>query len=155
VAVAITQWHEQDDTRSPSQTGAAVQDREKSRQARDVEIWHRCSPQKEALRLPGKTNSVVPNRLRDAQTPADAEIVFSDLFEVHLADRTKVRGCLALWKRTRHILAQAFDYRMQADLVASTIEMVAFLLPGMIWHSDQGSKSGAEQKCTALLRKGG
>jgi len=103
---------------------------------------------------PGKTNSVVPNRLRDEQTPADAEIVFSDIFGVQLADRTKVRGCFALRKRTRHILALAFAYRMRADLVVSTIEMIAFSVPGMIWHSDQGRKSGAEQTCNALLCKG-
>src|SRR5579859_3746020 len=90
---------------------------------------------------PGKTNSVVPNKLRDEQTPANSENVFSDIFEVHLADRTKVRGCFALRKRTRHILALAFDYHMRADLVVSTIEMIAFSVPGMIWHSDQGRKS--------------
>ena len=72
---------------------------------------------------PGKTNSVVPNMLRDPNTPADLEIMFSDIFEVQLADRTKVRGCFALWKRTRHILALAFDYSMRADLVVSTIEI--------------------------------
>lgn len=71
---------------------------------------------------------------------------------MQLADRTKVRECFTLRKRTRHILA--FDYRMQADLVISSIEMVAFLEPGMIWHSDQGSQYGAEQTCKALLRKG-
>ena len=43
---------------------------------------------------------------------------------------------------------------MRADLVVSTIEMVAFSVPGMIWHSDQGRKSGAEQTRNALLRKG-
>ena len=73
---------------------------------------------------------------------------------VHLADRTKVRGCFALRKRTRHILALAYDYSMRADLVVSTIEMIAFSVPGMIWHSDQGRKSGAEQTRNALLRKG-
>ena len=103
---------------------------------------------------PGKTNSVVPNRLRDEKTPADVERVFSDIVEVHLADRTKVRGCFALRKRTRHILALAFDYHMRADLVISTIEMIAFSVPGMIWQSDQGSQYGAEQTCNALLRKG-
>jgi putative transposase len=103
---------------------------------------------------PGKTKSVVANRLRDANTPADLEILFSDIFEVQLADRTKVRGCFALWKRTRHILALAFDYSMHADLVVSTISMVEFPVPGVIWHSDQGSQYGAEQTRTALLLKG-
>jgi hypothetical protein len=71
-----------------------------------------------------------------------------------VADRSKVRGCFALRKRTRHILALAFDYHMRADLVISTIEMIAFSVPGMIWQSDQGSQYGAEQTCNALLRKG-
>ncbi len=69
-----------------------------------------------------------------------------------------VRKCVdaLLWrKRTRHILALAFDYSMRADLVVSTIEMVTFSVPGMIWQSDQGSQYGAEQTCNALLRKGG
>ncbi|HET8854234.1 MAG TPA: hypothetical protein VFN02_17080 [Ktedonobacteraceae bacterium] len=37
---------------------------------------------------------------------------------------TRVRGCFALWKRTRHILALVFDYRMQAELVVSTVNLV-------------------------------
>jgi transposase InsO family protein len=73
---------------------------------------------------------------------------------IHLADRTKVRGCFALWKRTRHCLSLAFDYQMRADLVVSTIELVEFSVPGTIFHSDQGSQYGAEQTRTALLRKG-
>src|SRR5258708_40241038 len=92
--------------------------------------------------------------LRDPNTPADLEIMFSDIFEVQLADRTKVRGCFALWKRTRHILALAFDYSMRADLVVSTIEMVEFCVPGTIWHSDQGSQYGAEQTRSEERRVG-
>src|SRR5258708_20030162 len=80
--------------------------------------------------------------------------MFSDIFEIHLADRTKVRGYFALWKRTRHCLSLAFDYQMRADLVVSTIELVAFSVPGTIFHSDQGSQYGAEQTRTALLMKG-
>jgi putative transposase len=65
-----------------------------------------------------------------------------------------VRGCFALWKRTRHILALAFDYSMRAELVVSTIKQVQFSVPGTIFHSDQGSQYGAEQTRTALLEKG-
>jgi hypothetical protein len=53
------------------------------------------------------------------------------------------------------ILALAFDYSMRADLMVSTIEMVTFSVPGMIWQSDQGRQYGAEQTCNTLLRKGG
>jgi hypothetical protein len=49
-----------------------------------------------------------------------------------------MRSCFALWKRTRHILALAFDYGMKAELVVSIVNMLPFSVPGMIWHSDQG-----------------
>src|SRR5260221_9226440 len=80
--------------------------------------------------------------------------MFSDIFEIHLADHTKVRGCFALWKRTRHCLSLAFGYQMRADLVVSTIELVEFSVPGAIFHSDQGSQYGAEKTRMALLTKG-
>ena len=51
VALAIEEWHEHDDTRSPSQTGGSAQGGEKSGQAGDEEIWDRSSPQKETLCL--------------------------------------------------------------------------------------------------------
>lgn len=54
---------------------------------------------------PGKASSIVPNLLRNPKIAEEQEVMFSDIFEVQLADRTKVRGCFALWKRTRHILA--------------------------------------------------
>ena len=103
---------------------------------------------------PGKASSIVPNLVRDPQLAVEQEVMFSDIFEVQLADRTKVRGCFALWKRTRHILALAFDYSMRADLVVSTIEMVEFAVAGTIWHSDQGSQYGAFETRAALLLKG-
>jgi transposase InsO family protein len=83
-----------------------------------------------------------------------AEIVFSDIFEVQLADQTKVRGCFALWKQTRHILAIAFENHMRADLVVSTIDLIQHVIPGTIFHSDQGSQYGAEQTREVLLKKG-
>jgi putative transposase len=60
----------------------------------------------------------------------------------------------ALWKRTRHTLVLAFDYRMQAELVITTIKMVPFEVPGAISHSDQGKQYGAAQTRTLLLEKG-
>ena len=73
---------------------------------------------------------------------------------MQLADRTKVRGCFALWKRTRPCLSPAFDYQMRADLVVSPIELVEFSVPGTIFHADQGSQYGALETRTALLMKG-
>ena len=59
-----------------------------------------------------------------------------------------------MWKRTRQIVALTFDYRMQADLAVSTIKLLEFCVPGMIWHSDQGSQYGALEMRTALLEQG-
>lgn len=154
VATAIEEWQEQDDTMGHRKLAALLK-MGKNRVKRVMKKYGLAARRKKKRYVyPGKASSVVPNRLRDEKTPADSEIVFADIFEVHLADQTKVRGCFALRKRTRHILALAFDYSMRADLVVSTIEMVSFSVPGMIWHSDQGSQYGAEQARDALLRKG-
>jgi putative transposase len=107
-----------------------------------------------------KASNVVSNLLREQEKREEQimrdmpEVVFSDIFEIQLADRTKVRGCFALWKRTRHILALAFDYSMCAGLVVSTIDVLQFSMPRMIFHSDQGSQYGAGQTLAALLEKG-
>ena len=93
-------------------------------------------------------------RVEEEGLVSPPEVVFSDIFEICLADRTKVRGCFALWKQTRHILALAFDYHMRADLVVKTINQVPFTVPGTIFHSDQGSQFGAEQTRAVLLEKG-
>jgi hypothetical protein len=86
------------------------------------------SPRRKKKRYvyPGKTDHTAPNLVRELEQNSPTEIVFLDIFEVQLADRTRVRGCFALWKRTRHILALAFEYRMQAELVVSTIKMVPY-----------------------------
>src|SRR6266566_528801 len=77
-----------------------------------------------------------------------------ELFLLDNRNLQRVRGCFALWKRTRHILALAFDYRMQAELVVKTIEMVPCEVPGAIFHSDQGKQYGALETRTLLLEKG-
>ncbi len=61
---------------------------------------------------PGKAAQIAPNLLRqDPEAPAP-EVIFSDIFEVRLADGSRVRGCFALRHRTRHIVGLAFDYHM-------------------------------------------
>ncbi len=59
-------------------------------------------------------------------------MVFPDILEVKLADGTHVRGCFALWHRTRQVLGIAFDYHMRADLVTHAIEAMTFEVPGSI-----------------------
>src|SRR6266702_8823090 len=42
---------------------------------------------------------------------------------------------------------------MKAALVVSTVKMMRFSVPGMIWHSDQGSQYGAELTRMALVER--
>ena len=108
-----------------------------------------CVKKKRSV-YPGKAAHIAPNLVRALKEDADSDLLFSDIFELQLADGSIVRGCFALWKRTRHILALTFDYRMQAELVVSTVRSLQFSIPGMSWHSDQRSQYGAEQTRAAL-----
>lgn len=104
---------------------------------------------------PGKAAQIAPNKLREEDCDwTNTEVVFSDIFEVRLADRSRVRGCFALRHRTRQVLGIAFDYHMRADLVSQAIHAMAFDMPGCIWHSDQGKQYGAEQTRQLLLQRG-
>lgn len=154
VAVAIEQWHELDDTLGHRKLAVLLG----MGHNRVNRIMHKYGIMARRKRkkyvYPGKASDVAPNLVKDLEQNSPTEIVFSDIFEVRLADRTQVRGCFALWKRTRHILAMAFDYRMQADLVVTTIHMVPFEVPGAIFHSDQGKQYGAGTTRKALLEKG-
>lgn len=155
-AVVIEEWHEKDDTLGHRKLAVLLK-MGKNRVKRVMKKYGIAARRKRKKYVyPGKTSSVVPNLLRDPQQGEGQkkEVVFSDIFEVPLADRTKVRGCFALGKRTRHILALAFDYSLHAELVVSTINLVQFPVPGTIFHSDQGSQYGAEQTRAALLEKG-
>jgi putative transposase len=154
VAIAIEQWHELDDTLGHRKL-AVLLSMGKNRVNRVMHKYGITARRKRKKYVyAGKSSEVAPNLVRDLEQGSSTEIVFSDIFEVRLADRTRVRGCFALWKRTRHILALAFDYRMQADLVVTTIEMVPFEVPGAIFHSDQGKPYGAAQTRKRLLEKG-
>ena len=154
VAMAIEEWHEQDDTMGHRKLAALLK-MGKNRVKRVMQKYGiQARRKKKRYVYPGKASSIAPNLLRDPHTPADQEVIFSDIFEIQLADHTKVRGCFALWKQTRHCLSLAFDYQMRADLVVSTIDLVQFLVPGTIFHSDQGSQYGALETRTALLMKG-
>jgi putative transposase len=154
VAVAIEQWHELDDTLGHRKL-AVLLGMGKNRVKR---IMHKygitARRKKKRYVYPGKTDQVAPNLVKELEQHSATEVVFSDIFEVRLADGARVRGCFALWKRTRHILALAFDDRMQAELVVKTIEMVPFEVPTAIFHSDQGKQYGAAQTRKLLLEKG-
>lgn len=154
VAVAILEWHELDDTLGHRKLAVLLG----MGHNRINRIMHKygivARRKKKRYVYPGKTDQTAPNLVRELGQSSSTEVVFSDIFEVQLADRTRVRGCFALWKRTRHILALAFDYRMQAELVTTTINMLPFEVPGAIFHSDQGKQYGALETRTLLLQKG-
>ncbi len=109
VATAIEQWHEQDDTMGHRKLAALLKMGKNRVKRVKKKYGIEARRKKKRSVYPGKASSIVPNALRDPQTPAEMEVMFSDSFEIQLADRTKVRGCFALWKRTRHCLSLAFD----------------------------------------------
>jgi putative transposase len=154
VAVAIEQWHELDDTLGHRKLAVLLG----MGHNRVNRIMHKYAitarRKKKRYVYPGKTDQVAPNLVRDLGQSSTTEVIFSDIFEVRLADGTRVRGCFALWKRTRHILALAFDYGMPASLVIATVNMLTFAVPGAIWHSDQGKQYGAEATRKVLLEQG-
>jgi putative transposase len=109
---------------------------------------------KKKYNYPGKSSIVFTNLANDDSIKyLDLPIIFTDIFEFTLADGTKVRGCFALHKQTRQILALIFDYSMRANLVASTIQSIDFGMRSL-WHSDQGKQFGAKETTDNLLKKG-
>jgi len=154
VAVAIEQWHEQDDTLGHRKL-AALLHMGKNRVRRVMHKYAITARRKrKKYTYPGQADVIVPNLVRELPDDRDPEIVFSDILEVKLADGTKVRGCFALWKRTRHILGLAFEYHMRAALVTQAIQTLDFHVPEAIFHSDQGKQYGARETREILLAKG-
>lgn len=154
VAVAIEVQQEHDDTLGHRKL-AVLLHMGKNRIKRVMKKYGLTARRKKKRYVyPGKAAQIAPNLVRELAEDAASEVLFSAIFEIQLADGSKVRGCFALWKRTRQILALAFDYQMKAELVVSTVKMLRFSVPGMIWHSDQGSQYGAQLTRTALLEQG-
>ncbi len=133
VAVSIEAWHEKDDTMGHRKLAALLK-MGKNRVKRVMKKYDIAARRKRKKYVyPGKASSIVPNLLRETEDQEKQEmqdVVFSDMFEVSLADRTKVRGCFALCKRTRHILALAFDYNMRAVKRVHPFQAPRRSLPG-------------------------
>jgi putative transposase len=154
VAVGIEKWHEVDDTLGHRKL-ATLLHMGKNRVRRVMHKYGIAARRKRKKYVyPGQASQVAPNLVRELDPESLTEVVFSDIFEVKLADRTKVRGCFTLWKRTRHILGLAFEYHMRAELVTSALQTLAFDVPAAIFHSDQGKQFGAETTRQLLLEKG-
>lgn len=154
VAVAIEQWHQIDDTLGHRKLARLLQmgPNRVRRVMRKYGITARLKRKKYVY--PGKASQIAPNLVRELDPQSLTEVVFSDIFEVQLADRTKVRGCFTLWKRTRHILGLAFAYHMRAELVTAALHTLHFEMPEAIFHSDQGKQFGAQATRQLLLEKG-
>lgn len=155
LAVRIEAAHEKDDTMGHRKL-AALLGTGKNRVKRVMRKYGIAARRKRQKYVyPGKAAQIAPNKLREEDLDwKSTEVIFSDIFEVKLADRSRVRGCFALRHRTRHVLGIAFDYHMRADLVTDAIQTMTFEVPGSIWHSDQGKQYGAEQTRLLLLQKG-
>lgn len=154
VAVAIEQWYEHDDTLGHRKL-ANLLHMGKNRVRRVMRKYGIAARRKQKKYVyPGKASEIAPNLVRELDPQSLTEVVFSDIFEIKLADRTKVRGCFTLWKRTRHILGLAFEYHMRADLVTAALQTLHFEVPEAIFHSDQGKQFGAEVTRQFLLEKG-
>lgn len=154
VAVAIEQWHERDDTLGHRKL-ANLLHMGKNRVRRVMHKYGIAARRKQKKYVyPGKASEIAPHLVRELDPQSLTEVVFSDIFEIKLADRTKVRGCFTLWKRTRHILGLAFEYHMRAELVTAALQTLSFDVPQAIFHSDQGKQFGAEATRQLLLEKG-
>jgi putative transposase len=155
LAVRIEAAHEKDDTMGHRKL-AALLGTGKNRVKRVMRKYGIAAPRKRKKYVyPGKSAQIAPNKLREEELDwTNTEVVFSDIFEVRLADRSRVRGCFALRHRTRQVLGIAFDCHMRADLVTDAIQTMTFEVPGSIWQSDQGKQYGAKLTRQLLLQRG-
>src|SRR5579864_1860663 len=80
VATAIERWHEQDDTLGHRKLAILLKTG-KNRVKRVMKKYGIAARRKKKRSVyPGKASSIAPNALRDPQTPAEAEVLFSDIF---------------------------------------------------------------------------
>lgn len=154
MANEIQRVHDDDDTLGHKKLGVllTVGKNRIKRIMKKYGIEARCRKKKYVY--PGKADIIHPNLANNDQIKLSCRIIFSDIFEFMLSDRTKVRGCFALMKQTRQVLSFVFDYSMTADLVVNTVRQIYFMDPKTIFHSDQGKQYGAKKTIDELLRKG-
>lgn len=118
----------------------------------------RARKQTRKYQYAGKSDLVHANLANDPVYQLFASvIIFSDIFEVKLADGSRLRGSFALRKDTRQILSLVFDYGMGQELVGAVIQHLDSqeLADSLaIFHSDQGKQYGAYLTVNELLKKG-
>lgn len=107
-------------------------------------------------RKPGRAKNVCANLLRRKEVEK-YEVIFSDIFEFRLKDRSKVYCCFILRKITREILSFCYAYAMRAELVVESIvqaQVTKLERVEIIYHSDQGRQFGADITVEELMRRG-
>lgn len=153
VAVAIEQWHERDDTLGHRKL-ASLLHMGKNRVRRVMHKYGIAARRKQKKYVyPGKASEIAPNLVRELDPESLTEVVFSDMFEIKLADRTKVRGCFTLWKRTRHILGLAFEYHMRAELVTAALQPWPLTCQRPFFIAIKGSSLGQSLPVSSCWRK--
>jgi transposase InsO family protein len=108
---------------------------------------------KRKYRYAGRAEDVTIN-LANLDENQKHEIIFSDIFEFYLSDKSKVYCCFIIRKYTRQILSFSYGYSMQATLVEETLNRIDMLDISnselIIFHSDQGSQYGSKQVTNRL-----
>jgi putative transposase len=105
---------------------------------------------------PGKADKIFDNLLLNMDL-SNHEVVFSDIFEFRLADRSKIYCCFAIRKKTRQIISFVYSYHRPAELVLETlnhIDLFDLSKTKAVWHTDQGSQYGAKVTISRLLELG-
>lgn len=113
-----------------------------------------------AYKYPGKADDVVANKLlKSTDLDPATEVLFSDILQFRLADRTWVYCCFVIRKMTRQIIAFAYSWSMEASLVTANLGSIERLdlidnldNTDVIFHSDQGKQYGAHGTINACLR---
>jgi len=105
----------------------------------------------------GRADKTFDNQLMTDSDLSSYEIIFSDIFEFRLYDRSKIYCCFALRKKTRQIVSFVYSYHRPAELVIETLNHIDLLdlsKSKAIWHTDQGSQYGALITVQRLLELG-
>lgn len=152
----ILNWHEEDDTLG-SRKLAVLMKRARSSVAR-VMVKYGMYPRRKqpAYRYPGKADDVVENKLL-LEAYAKRAVLFTDIFQFRLADRSWVYCCFVIRKRTRQVISFCYSWGMRAELVEESVTRVDLVEDlcetNVVLHSDQGSQYGAKitiDACVAL-----
>jgi len=156
LAFEIEQIHQDDDDTLGHRSLASMLKTGKNRVRRVMKKYDiRARKRSRKYQYAGKSDLVHANLANDPVIKLFAlVIIFSDIFEVKLADGSRLRGSFALRKDSRQVLSLVFDYSMGQELVQSVIEHLDSQEMTALFHSDQGKQYGAKLTVNMLLEKG-